>query len=514
MVEACREEVRIGRRSWCVQAACGAGKSRVMTNMILPIASSGKRVALYSPRRALTQQLIDLFTELGVSFGVCASGFPDRYTNPHAPIQICALQTVKARMNKTGFVFPLADYVFIDEAHQQTGDMAKEVFAVYDANNAKRIGFTATPVNLGELYESLVCKATYKELRECKAHLPVECYGPDRPDLAKLKVNSNGDFSQQDDEKVNAVPTIIGSVFKHWRLLNPMQLPAIGFAPSVAASRAFVHEFAERGISCAHIDADRCLFAHNHGDKVTVSEEVTSDGMRKEILRGSKAGDYKIVWNRFVLREAVDMPWLYHAITATSMGGLSTYLQSVGRVLRYCDQYDKVVYQDHGGCIDRHGMPNEERDWELGDTNKTLQAKEKKQRQKTQGDDAEPICCPKCNSYRTHGPQCPNCGHMHKRSSRLIRQLDGKLVRKSGRMAKYKRPKTWDDYYRSAIYASHHAGFSVAQAYSMARHRAAKDGVKPAKGHLHVPVDGSPEWKRSVKTMFPDMKPQGKRRRK
>ena len=514
MLQGCREQVKAGKRAWVVQAACGAGKSRVMTNIIVPVAASGKRVALYSPRRALTKQLIDQLTGMGVGFGVVASGFPAELNRPNELIQICSLQTVAARMNKSRFVFPHAEYVIVDEAHQQVGKMADQVFAVYTATNSKRIGFTATPVNLADDYESLVCEATYRELREVKAHLPVKCFGPDRPDLSCLRTNNNGDFSQNDDEKVNAVAAVIGSVYDNWKKLNPKQLPAIGFATSVEASRGFVYEFAERGVACCHIDADRCLFARHVGGEVVVEEELTSEGTRAEILRGSKAGDYKIIWNRFILREAVDCPWLYHCITATSMGGLSTYLQSVGRVLRYCSDYDEVIYQDHGGCIDRHGLPNEERNWELGDTNKSLHKKEKERRTKTKGDEAEPICCPKCNSYRTHGPKCPNCGHMHKRSSRLMREADGTLVRKSGRMVKYKPEKTFDDYYRSAIYGGHHAGMSVAQAYNIARHRARKAGVRVFKEDLYVPPDGSREWKQSVKSLFPHMKPNGKRKRK
>lgn len=492
---------------WTNVAPCGAGKSVMMSRIALPAAKRGMAVSIYTHRRMLTSQLFQTLTGEGVPVGVYANGF-EELRNESAPVQICSLPTVYSRLGDFRHRFPFAEIVIVDEAHQQTGQMAQKVMEKHLQSCKKYIGFTATPVNLGGMYDHLVNEVTHQELLDCKAHLPIDCYGPDRPDLSKLKTNASGDFSFRDDMRINRVPTIIGRVYNHWEKLNPDALPAIGFAPSVDCSKGFVHQFQQRGVPCAHIDAERVmLVAPNANGKLVYTEYENNESSREEVLQGSKEGRYKIVWNRFVLREAIDMPWLYHAISATSMGSVATFVQSIGRVLRYWPEYDKVILQDHGGNIDRHGMPNEDRDWTLGCTSKSIHQEEKARRQRTQGEDAEPICCPKCGGYRTHGQGCPHCGHLHRRSVRLVRQLDGTLVKKTGRTVKYKRPKNFDDYYRSALYGGYFKGRTVKQAYKFAQMKAKEAGVSQSPVRMWVPPTGDRRWDANVREVYPKFRP-------
>lgn len=503
----CRRLFVDGCRSWCLVAPCGAGKSLMMQRIAIPAADKGLRVALYTHRVMLTGQMIEGFTRAGADFGVVASGF-EKLANPEANIQICSLDTVYARLGKFRHEFPRADLVIVDEAHQQTATKAKEVFGRYADNGAKRISFTATPVGLGDMVEQLVIAGTYSEMLDCKAHLPIHCYGPDRPDLSEVKPISGGDFSSGDDRRINNVPTIIGRVYEYWQKLNPAALPAIGFAPGVGESRWFVQEFFNRGVPCAHIDAERVILVDPDATgRLQVKEYVTDASSRQALLDGSREGRYKIVWNRFVLREAIDMPWLYHAIAATSMGALSTFLQSIGRVQRYWPHYDHVILQDHGGNIDRHGSPDIDREWTLGCTNNSIHKAEVEQREKSKSDDAEPICCPKCCAYRLSGPQCHDCGYMHQRSIRMVRQLDGELVRKVGRVVKHKPLPSFDGLLRSALYAGWSRGMTVKQAFYIARQSAEKKGVPITQAAIYQPATGSPEWHRSVREIYPGMKP-------
>lgn len=503
----CRQLFASGVKSWCLAAPCGAGKSKMMQRIAIPAAAKGLRVALYCHRVMLTNQMIEGFASVGADFGVMASGF-ERFAKPESNIQICSLDTIYARLGNFRHEFPKADLVIVDEAHQQTATKAQEVFGRHDSEGAKRIGFTATPVDIGGMYDRLVLAGTYGQMLDCNAHLPIVCYGPDRPDTSALKAQKGGDFSSTDDRRVNAVPTIIGRVYDYWKRLNPEELPAIGFAPGVGESRWFVEEFKRRGIPCAHIDAERVVLVEKNANGVLESKDyVTDESSRKALLEGSKSGLYRIVWNRFVLREAIDMPWLYHAICATSMGSLSTYLQSIGRVQRYWPYYDHVILQDHGGNIDRHGTPDIDRDWTLGCTNNSMHQLEVKKREAAKGEEAEPICCPQCCAYRLSGPVCHECGYMHKRSVRIVRQLDGDLVRKAGRVVKHKAPKAYDDYLRSAIYAGHFKGMTVKQAHYVARARARKDGIEITRTSLYEPAVGSGDWDRSCREIYPNFKP-------
>lgn len=503
----CRRLYASGATSWVVVAPCGSGKS-LMMRRLCAASERGLNVFIYTHRILLTQQTIQAFEQSGFEFGVIGAGFKSRM-NPQARVQICSLDTVYSRMDSWHTDMPIANLVIIDEAHQQVAATAQKVFGRHREQGAKIIGFTATPVGLGPMkYEQLVCAGTYGEMLECKAHLPIHCYGPDRPDLSQLKAMKGGDFSSEDDRRINRVPTIIGRVHEYWQKLNPMALPAIGFAPGVPESKWFVDEFRQRGIPCAHIDAERVLLTETNGSgKLVTHEYSTDESSRQAVLDGSRDGRYKIVWNRFVLREAIDMPWLYHAIAATSMGAVSTYLQSIGRVQRFWPHYDHVVLQDHGGNIDRHGTPDIDRNWELGCTNNSVHKAEVKEREHKKGDDAEPICCPKCCAYRAHGQECPGCGYMHSRSVRMVRQIDGELVKKVGRVSKYRAPKAFDDYLRSAVYGGYMAGQTVRQAYKVASMRASEAGVQARPEKFYIPEPGSDQWSRSVREVYPWAKP-------
>jgi superfamily II DNA or RNA helicase len=496
-----------GIQAWCLAAPCGAGKSRIMQEIAIPAADKGKHVCLYTHRVMLTRQTINSFLKTGVQFGVVASGF-EEYRNSSAKIQICSLDTVFSRLGNWRHEFPRADIVIVDEAHQQTAEKAKAVFGRHKEEGAKQIGFTATPVDLGEMYQQLVSAGTYSEMLECKAHLPIHCYGPDRPDTTSLKTMKSGDFSQETDRKVNRVPTIVGRVYEYWQKLNPQALPAVGFAPGVEESKWFVEEFMKRGVPCAHIDAERVVMVEKGLDGVLRSKEYrTDESSREAIVEGSRAGHFKVLWNRFILREAIDMPWLYHAIAATSMGSVATYLQSIGRVQRYWPEYDHVILQDHSGNLDRHDPPDIDRDWTLGCTANSIHKAEVEKKRRKQGDDAEPICCPNCAGYRLSGPQCPYCGYMHKRSVRMVRQIDGTLVRKTGRNIKHKAAKGFDDYLRSAIYAGWANGLTVKQAYYIAKKKAAVNGIRPGNSSMRVPDSASSDWHKSCREIYPHMKP-------
>ncbi|HBH91397.1 MAG TPA: hypothetical protein DDY27_15985, partial [Hyphomonadaceae bacterium] len=212
----------------------------------------------------------------GIKAGVVASEFSTD-ADPTAPLQICQLQTVAARLGDYRHMFPFADVVIVDEAHQQTGEQAEKVFNKHVDSGAFLLGFTATPVNMGGLYEKLVCKASFKQLLECNAHLPVMCFGPDRPDLDRLKTSQSGEFSQQVNIKLNEPKRIFGTVFENWQRLNPEGLSTIGFAPGVKESRYFHEKFVANDVTSAHVDGERVAIATRNSSGIIEDVEYMSD---------------------------------------------------------------------------------------------------------------------------------------------------------------------------------------------------------------------------------------------
>ena len=91
-------------------------------------------------------------------------------------------------------------------------------------------------------------------------------------------------------------------------------------------------------------------------------EEYASDPLKRaEVIDKLRAGDIKVICNRYVMREGIDIPELYHIILATPIGSLSSYVQVVGRALRNHPSLDKVIVQDHAGNFWRHGSANANR---------------------------------------------------------------------------------------------------------------------------------------------------------
>lgn len=505
-----RRLAREGVKRIALALPCGAGKTAIMFEIAKSAIMQGKSVAIYSCRRSNTKQIMDSADRSGIKAGVVASEF-SKDADPTAPLQICQLQTVAARLGDYRHSFPFADVVIVDEAHQQTGEQAEKVFSKHSGSGSYILGFTATPVNMSGLYDKLVCKATFKQLLECKAHLPVICFGPDRPDLDQLKTNQSGEFSQQVNIKLNKPKRIFGTVFENWKRLNPEGLSTIGFAPGVKESRYFHEKFVANGIASAHVDGERVAIATRNSSGVIEDMEYMSDSVsRQAVFDGSRNGDIQIIWNRFVLRESIDLPHVYCCILACSMGARSTYLQSAGRVLRYHKDLDHTILIDHGGNIDRHGLPDQEQEWELGCTNRSLHTdrKESLQSQKA-SESGEPICCPRCDNYRTHGAECPNCGWKHKMSVRKVRQLDGTVLVKKGRIVKHKPDKTFDDILRGRLYAGYRIGHSVKQAYRTAVTEANAKDIVPVAKSIGLPVSGHPSWNRPVRQVYPKFRPKG-----
>ena len=89
----------------------------------------------------------------------------------------------------------------------------------------------------------------------------------------------------------------------------------------------------------------------------------------------------------------------------------------------------------------------------------------------------------------------------------MVRQLNGDLVRKVGRVNKYKRPKAFTDLYRSALYGAYNSGATVGQAMGQAKARAAKSGVEIASlSGIKEYGKNDREWRLSVREVYPWLK--------
>lgn len=414
-----------------ILVACptGGGKTRMMLEQI----AKRRRAVLYTHRKFLREQIQGVAEDAGIEFGVRASGQSPALLRD---VQISSLQTEESRVFKRG-VWELhdADIVLIDEAHVQGGAVAEKVIKAHVEKGNPVVGFTGTPTDLGHIYTKLIVAATNSELRDCGAHVRCQTYGPDEPDMRKIKPTATGEYTEGDVRKVIMTPTIFGRVYENWKRLNPDARAAILFAPGVPESLWFAEQFKARGVPAAHIDGDDIWL---NGEKMPSTQEA-----RNELAEQSKSGAIKVVCNRFVMREGIDWPWLYHGIMATVFGAVSSYLQSGGRLLRSHPSLDHVLLQDHGGNWHRHGSLNADREWSLEWNDRMVSGmRQERMREKKE---QEPLVCPQCQYVRLAGPKCPQCQYEHTRRSRKVMQLDGSLKEQEGEIYKPRRIKELPD---------------------------------------------------------------------
>jgi superfamily II DNA or RNA helicase len=416
---------RAGQERTCVTSPTGGGKTVMMAEAINRL---GVPTILYTNRKMLREQTSRRMEAYGIDHGIRASG--------HAPallrdVQVSSLMTENSRVfKKKKWKLHHAKLVLVDECHQQGGGVARKVIDAHVAEGACVFGFTATPLDIGDMYDHLIVAAVNSELRYCGAHVWCETYAPDEPDLKHIKqVKVGEDLSEDENVKAIMRPGIFGRVYDNWKQINPDARPTILFGPDVAGSLYFAEQFYAKGVSAAHIDGERIWI---NGETMASDQEN-----RDELARMSESGEVQVVCNRFVMREGIDWPWLQHCIMATVFGSVSSYLQSGGRLLRAHPSLEFVCLQDHGGNWHRHGSLNADREWNLNLTSHMVTSmREERLRERRE---PEPIICPNCHHVRSGGPVCVVCGHKATRRSRMVVQENGVLKPVEGEIYKPRR---------------------------------------------------------------------------
>lgn len=383
-----------GVRRVCLTSPTGGGKTRIVQEIAQRLLNGGRRVALYTNRRMMIDQLSEGLMAAGMYHGVRAAGWDEEGDHP---FQVCSMQTEASRVLKRGekelHACRPGDLAIWDEAHLHTGEGATEIMRRHLEGGASVLGVTATPLGIGAHYDQLIQAGTMSELRACGALVPAWHYGCDEPDLKafkrarkKEKVTEGQDLSERQQGEVMMVPGIMGRVWSWYCQLNPQHKPAVLFGPSVEHALWFAEQFENQGIAAAHVDSE---------DVWIRGKWYRADARAREAVRyGSKSGEIKVVTNRYVLREGIDWPWVEHLILCFIAGSVQTYLQVGGRGLRAYPGKERLVVQDHGGCWWRHGSLNEDRQWLLEYTPEIVYGM--RANRLRQVPSKQPVVCPKC----------------------------------------------------------------------------------------------------------------------
>ena len=228
-IDQCLNLLNEGKPSRAVVSCnTGGGKTKIMTELII---RTGARIALYTHRKMLLAQTGHVLEDAGIDYGVRADGY--EYARHHK-VQLCSIQTIASRVLNGSEGVHQADLILIDEAHVMKSGTMLDVLDRHPG--AHVIGFTATPVEIGHIYDKIIQAGSTSSLRDCGALLWADHYGCPEIDMGKIQPGRSGEFSPTDIGKVWIPAIVYGNVLKHLHRLNPSLKPTILFAPGVKES--------------------------------------------------------------------------------------------------------------------------------------------------------------------------------------------------------------------------------------------------------------------------------------
>ncbi len=405
MIDSVREQFRAGKRRVLVCAPTGSGKTVMVAQMVATAASRGHRAFFLVHRRELVKQSVQAFQRMGIAHGVVAADWMEAKGHK---IQIASIQTIVRRMHR----FPKPDFIIWDETHHLGAQSWRQIFKANE--QAYHLGMTATPqrldgTGLDQFYEHMVLGPSVTWLIENKWLSRYRLIVPPGINLAGLHTRM-GDYISS--ELVAAVdkPSITGSAVAEYQKFLPGQR-AIAFCVSVEHSRHVASQFNAAGIPAAHVDGE------------------TDPIERDRILKAFEAGQVHVLTNVELFGEGFDLPAVVGCIMLRPTQSLGLYLQQVGRALRPAPGKDCAIILDHAGNCQRHGLPDEERNW-------SLEGRELKLREEGGAGGVSIRVCPGKNedgssclaALRTGTPICPYCKHVFGGDGREVEEKKGELV--------------------------------------------------------------------------------------
>ena len=357
-----------GYKSPVLVANCGWGKSCTAAEISRLSTDKGNRVLVLAHRIELIEQLQETFDRWGVPSDKC---------------DIMMVQSATRRLDK----LPQYDFIICDESHHGVCSSYQRIFQHYP--HARRLLLTATPERtsgqgLADIADYMVQSVSVKWLIQNHYLAPFEYYAPAELINADQLRTVQGDYDHNQAATMLDKPKIYGSVLDSYRKYADGK-QAIVFASSVEHSKRVAEVFAQAGYTAAHMDGK------------------TPKAERKRIMEDYRAGRLQILCNYEIISEGVSVDGCECCILLRPTKSTILFLQSSQRCMRYAEGKTAVIL-DMVGNYQRHGLPDDDREW-------SLNGKEKQTRKKAENT-VKARVCEKCfRTYAGSGAVCPYCGH-------------------------------------------------------------------------------------------------------
>lgn len=408
LIEGVRGEIRGGSKSVLAVASTGFGKTMVSAFMAKEAAAKGKRVWFLCHLKNLLNQTSQAFWSLHIEHGLIASG----RRMSKLPVQVGTIGTAVRRLDH----MEAPDLLILDEAHLA---MAKSWLTIVDwakANGTIIVGNSATPERLdgkglGYIFDSMTEARHMRWLIDNDRLSDYVIYSTREPlDTSSLKTRA-GDFATDQVEELMNKPKLIGDAALHWKKYAS-GMRTIAYCATIKHSKATAALFNESGIPAIHVDGE------------------TPDAELKAAIAGFADGKYMVMCNVQLMTTGFDLSAqvgrevpIEACIILRPTQSVALYMQMVGRALRRKPR--PAVILDHAGCVLRHGLPDDEREW-------SLEGRKKGKRKASDDDpDVNVQQCKQCFAMFRPGPSvCPSCGAvLEKMARRDIEAEDGELVK-------------------------------------------------------------------------------------
>lgn len=371
-----------GSKGILIQLPCRSGKSYVMAKFVETCKGNS---LILAHRNELLSQHKELIDSLGL-------------------LNKCRLASVFTEVNHLGeHEKPMV--ILIDECHLSEASSYKKIADFY---GCIIIGFSATPTRLNgdklTLYDTLINGVSVKYLIKQGAIADFEYYAPDialdLTDIDTLGGDYNG--KQLNDLMFNSA--IYGDVIDSYKKLGDGR-QAIAYCAGVNHSKKVCEEFNSAGIKAVHIDG---------------SMNKTE---RKKIMDLYRSGYYTVLCNANIISEGITLPNASIGLLLRPTQSLALYIQQSMRVLTPDGNGKKAVIIDCVGNYQRHGLPDENREWTLEGV---------KRKHKTNNDDGSFTIrnCPNCFRIFKTANKCPYCGHEFEVKGRELQCMEEVRLRK------------------------------------------------------------------------------------
>jgi superfamily II DNA or RNA helicase len=293
------------------------------------------------------------------------------------------------------------DVLVWDECHHIASKSWGDIATAFPA--AVHIGLTATPQRLdgkglGAYFDTIIQGPTTADLIAQGWLSPYRYYAPSSANLAGVH-RVAGDYNRRELAGAMEQSSVVGDALSHYQA-HCEGGRALVFAWSVEASERIAAQFVAAGIAAQHVDGE------------------TPKAARSAAMKGFRDGSVRVLCNVELFGEGLDVPACDAVFLLRPTQSLGLYLQQVGRGLRTAPGKSAVRIFDHAGHWERHGLPDDNREWSLSDAS-------------SRGGSSESLGAKRCSQcfgvFRPGVKACPYCGAVPNRVARDVAQVEGTL---------------------------------------------------------------------------------------